>query len=495
MHTNIWIPILSSVLIAGGSIVLLKLAKVILRYTGTSGYYKGIPRPHADKLLAIFGTISKNGGVERFFEEVKKPGNKEPYEVCHQGIGFSGQHTIGISHPDDLKMILSDQEVFVKDETYQILSLVLGGGLVTSQGAHWKTHRRVLTPSFHFQFLKNLFHFVVNQSQEMLDRIRASNSQPLLAFDLFGETTLSVMIKTSVGEGTVDVTSMATCFQDVLKSLDSFFLFYAFIGGLVSYLPLPFVWRFHQKRRELNAMILKATSMKRGGALSQASSKKGSPKDFISLMIESGFSDEEIQDETTTFFFAGHDTTSSCLTWCLYFLAMYPEEQKKIQEELDQAQFSLETVTMEKLEELPRTKMFIYESLRMRPPVFMLSRELAQPKEFHGHLLPKGTLLNLLFMATHHDPRFWENPEEFKPERFDPQSEETHQRHPFSFLPFSAGPRGCIGKRLALMEAHLILAAILSSYDVTGPTENVYIDGTLLSKPCDYLVTFTPRVK
>jgi len=431
------------------------------------------------------------------FEEVKKPGSMEPYELCHQGMGFFGQHTVALSHPDDLKVILNDQEVFVKDQSYKLLSHVFGKGLVTSEGPHWKTHRRVLTPSFHFQFLRNLFHFVVGQSQEMLERIRASHSQPLLAYDLFGETTLSVMIKTSVGEGNVDVPRMASCFQELMQCLDSFFVFYPFLGGLVSYLPLPFVWRFHRKRGEVNAMILNAISMKRDPPSNQADDnmKKGKPKDFISLMMESGFSDEEIQDETITFFFAGHDTTSSCLSWCMYFLAKYPEEQKKLQKELDAAQFSLETATMEKLEELPRLKMFIYESLRMRPPAFMLSRELAEPREFQGQLLPKGTLLNLLFMATHHDPRFWESPEEFRPERFDPQGEEAHKRHPYSFLPFSAGPRGCIGKRLALLETQLILAAILSSYHVSGPTENVYIDGAALSKPADYHATFVPRVK
>jgi len=389
----------------------------------------------------------------------------------------------------------------VKDPTYRIVALAIGNGLATSEGERWKSHRRILTPAFHFQFLKLLFGTITLQCQELLRQLEASPVQPIKAYDFFSHHTLSIIIKASVGEG-VAVSDLGASYQKIMSYLEPVFIGELLLGPLLQYLPLPFMFNLRTSRAELNKIILEAIARKRKQLaeegreqLSEEEYKKAKGKtDFLTLMIQSGeLSDEEILDEACTFFFAGHDTSSSILSWSMYFLAKYPEEQKKIQEELDRKGFDLETLTPEKLETFSRLKMFTMEALRVRPPVLFLSRELAQDKEFRGHLLPKGTLLNILVQSIHHHPDYWTRPEEFRPERFDPESEENNQRHPYAYFPFSAGPRICIGKRLALQEIQVIIGTLLSKFSVEGKTEGVIIDGKVLSKPKDYHATFVPR--
>jgi len=307
----------------------------------------------------------------------------------------------------------------------------------------------------------------------------------LPAFEILGETTLHIIVEISLGkqrEGLV--AEMARAYREGMASLEPYFLAFLLFGPVAEHLPLP--GNLRARRSALRKILLPILERK------QVSREPGQ-QDFISLLISSGeLSAEEIMDEITSLFFAGHDTTSSLLSWSFYFLCRYPEEQTLLREELERGSFDLEKTELEELEEkFPRLKMFLLETLRMRPPIMTISRYLGSPETFQGHTLPKGTIVNLMIMAAHHDPAFWEEPERFWPDRFDPKRDNSPERDPFSFLPFSGGPRSCLGRRFAMIQAQIILASVVSRFHLSSHQREVFIDGSGISKPADFRVSFS----
>ena len=198
---------------------------------------------------------------------------------------------------------------------------------------------------------------------------------------------------------------------------------------------------------------------------------------FLDLLIEARTEDGEslkaadIQEEVDTFMFAGHDTNSAALTWGIYLLGRYQEVQDKVIEEID-AVFGDDKdrpVTMDDLRKLTYLEQAIKETLRKYPPGAMLIRELVDDLEIDGHVIPKSTQVIVYILIIHHNPAIWENPESFDPDRF--SKENCDKRHPYAFIPFSAGPRNCIGQRFALQEQKVILAYFFRNFRVISHEE------------------------
>lgn len=180
--------------------------------------------------------------------------------------------------------------------------------------------------------------------------------------------------------------------------------------------------------------------------------------DFLDVLLTArdesgqGLSDQEIRDEADTFLFEGHDTTSSIISWMLYTLASHPEAQEKCQEEIDQVLQGKENKDIE-WDDLPKLKyltMCLKEVLRFHTPVPFIQRMMTKDIEIEGHLVPAGTIVDIQLYVLHHLPSFWQDPEEFRPERFSPENQANTDH--YAFLPFSAGPRNCIGQHFAMHE-------------------------------------------
>uniref|UniRef100_A0A672LTL8 Hydroperoxy icosatetraenoate dehydratase n=1 Tax=Sinocyclocheilus grahami TaxID=75366 RepID=A0A672LTL8_SINGR len=174
--------------------------------------------------------------------------------------------------------------------------------------------------------------------------------------------------------------------------------------------------------------------------------------------------EDEIVGQSFIFLLAGHETSSNTLAFACYLLALHPEFQKKLQEEVDEFFSRHETADYSNVQELKYLDMVICETLRLYPPAFRVARDVDQDTMVNGQLLPKGSSLEIPAGYLHYNPEHWTEPEKFIPERFTPEAKAS--RHPFVYLPFGAGPRSCVGMRLAQLEIKMALLHIFRRFDM-----------------------------
>nr|XP_053637590.1 cytochrome P450 4C1-like [Cherax quadricarinatus] len=191
---------------------------------------------------------------------------------------------------------------------------------------------------------------------------------------------------------------------------------------------------------------------------------------FMDILLEFAkenpeFTDEEIRKEVDTFMFAGHDTTASALNFILYILGHHPDIQVRIQEELDDIFGSGDRpFTAEDIRQLKYTEMCIKEALRIFPPVPVVSRKVKEDVVIDKYHIPAGTTVGVVIYKLHRDPTQFPDPEVFDPDRFLPEN--INKRHPYAYVPFSAGPRNCIGQKFAMMELKILVSSILRRFRV-----------------------------
>ena len=174
-----------------------------------------------------------------------------------------------------------------------------------------------------------------------------------------------------------------------------------------------------------------------------------------------GLHDREIRDELTTLFLAGHETTAHALAWTWYLLAQSAGAEQKLHAELD-AELSGRAPRFEDLTSLPWTQQVLEESMRLYPPAYMVGRRAAEDTEIGGYPVSRGSEVVLWIFLTHRDPRWWPDPEAFRPERFAPGEDAGRTRG--AYLPFGAGPRTCVGKAFAMIEAQVVLATLAQRF-------------------------------
>jgi cytochrome P450 len=179
---------------------------------------------------------------------------------------------------------------------------------------------------------------------------------------------------------------------------------------------------------------------------------------------DGGMSDRQVRDEVMTLFMAGHETTAVALSWTWYLLAQHPEVEARLAEEL-RSVLGGRAPTAADLPRLPYTEMVLTESMRLYPPAYALGRQAVTPTEVAGHPLAAGLIVILPTIAVHRDARWFDEPERFRPERWDGESARRLPR--FAYFPFGGGPRLCIGNGFAMMEACLLLAAIAQRFRLT----------------------------
>ena len=214
-------------------------------------------------------------------------------------------------------------------------------------------------------------------------------------------------------------------------------------------------------------------------------------KAFLDYLLEENIKDENvidemgIQEEVDTFMFAGHDTTAISIIFALLNLGLNKEAQNKVHEELDSifGDDHERQITPEDISKLKYLECCIKESMRIIPTVFMVGREIVNNIQIGDYYIPKGTNISVDFYSLHHDPEQFPQPEKYIPERFLPEN--SSKRHPFAFVPFSAGPRGCVGQKFAFNEMKIILADILRNFQITSldPMDKIIYKIEIVVKP------------
>ncbi|XP_054723777.1 cytochrome P450 4C1-like [Uloborus diversus] len=394
--------------------------------------------------------------------------------------------------PETVEVVLSSTIEIEKSSEYKFLHPWLGTGLLTSKGTKWKSRRKFLTPAFHFRMLSDFFPVFNEQSTVLADKLEVLSGHDSCVdiVPLIKMCTLDIICQTAMG---VHINAQSGGYRDYVKAVyeigEIFFhrilrpwlwndrIFYRSPTGRKFQSNLEKVHGFTKKIiQEKKKCFLKTRTKKRTSNVNRDEDSliyEDRRKVFLELLLDHHFEDqsfteEDIRDEVNTFMFEGHDTSSIAISWALHLLGLNSDVQALVHQELDDILGSNVSVpiTREDLSCMKYLECVIKEALRLYPSVPFITRELREDIQILDYKLPAGTVCLIFPWIMHRDQELFPDPERFKPDRF--FIENAVRRHPYSYIPFSAGPRNCIGQRFAIMEAKTILANLLRRFRVTS---------------------------
>lgn len=367
-----------------------------------------------------------------------------------------------ITDPKYIRCVLqTNQKHYVKSAIYNKLKLILGDGLVTSEGDLWKRQRKLIQPSFHKQTIYNLFDTMLSSTNEMISEWKevAKKDGKLDFSEEMMQVTLDIISKTMLG---AEVKSDAKIVRNSLH----------YIGNQVNvktkrlidfplWIPTSSNIKFKKERKVLDDIIYKIINTRK---------KEGNNKgDLLDMLMLSKYEDtgetmppKLLRDEIMTVFTAGHSTTANALTWTFYLISQYPEVFKKLKKEVDDVVGKGE-ITFQHLQQLKYTKACFNESMRLFPPVWIFGRKALEDNWMGDYLIKKGTNVLISPYIVHRSSEFWKNADTFDPDRW--ETEEVKEMDKYVYFPFAAGPRMCIGNNFALFEADIIITKVIQNFD------------------------------
>ena len=428
---------------------------------------KRTPGPRGRELLRTM--LGRRSNPVLMFETLR-----ERYgEIVRVQVGDTSNFIV--SGVDAAKHVLVDNHRnYSKGPAYELLAAILGEGLITSEGEHWRRHRRIVQPALQKErmhaFVRIMAQAAVVESRRlqasgdlqgtvdvfpsMMDLALRIVSRALLGTDIEGKETeieraltevLDHIERLSVSRLRIlELLPWGSRFRDIRKRL--------------ALLPTGSNRRFREAIASLDAMIYEVIARRRATL-----GRDEEPHDLVSQLLlakEDGadaLTDAEIRDEVMTMFLAGHETTATSLSWCLYLLATHQHQQDAVALESGEVLGDRDP----ELPDLPRldqARAVFDEAMRLYPPVWRISRFAREPDVIDGHDIPRGSVVVVATYLLHRDPRYWDRPGEFDPSRF--TRETTPQRPRLAFLPFGAGQRMCIGAAFATAEAQVILSIL-----------------------------------
>nr|XP_022910600.1 cytochrome P450 4C1-like [Onthophagus taurus] len=416
--------------------------------------------------------------------------------------------------PENVEIILNNSIQITKSKMYKIVHPWLGDGLLTSAGEKWHKHRKFITPTFHFKILENFVDIFVEKSQKLVEILKVKADGDIFnIYPYITRCTLDIICETAMG---VKINALDNPENEYIKSIYGItkltmkrlttpllhpdFIFYKTPFGKEynKYLTIlhNFTTQVIQDRKKafkndhlhsLNTSIDEDIGIKKRQA-------------FLDLFIEmsnkeNAFTDEEIKEQVDTFMFEGHDTTTAAINWALFLLGNHQDIQDKVYEEVNQVFQNYENLTINSLNDLKLLERCCKEALRLYPSVPAIGRELTRDIVLGGYLVPADCTVAVEILSLHRNPKVYSNPDNFDPDRFLPEN--TKNRHPYAYVPFSAGPRNCIGQKFAIYEEKIILAYILKNYKITSTQteETIKPMVELILRPKDGLfIKLEPRV-
>ncbi|XP_053170709.1 cytochrome P450 4F3 [Scomber japonicus] len=475
------------VLISTGLVVLVAawMAKLLIRHAWYTHKLSCFSKPPVHSWL--IGHLGQMQSTEEGLLQV----DELVQTYTHSCSWFFGPfyHFVRLFHPDYVKpLLMAPASITVKDELiYGHLRPWLGQSLLLSNGEEWSRKRRLLTPAFHFDILKNYvvkFNTSADTMHEKWQHLVAEGRNNIEMFDHVTLMTLDSLLQCAFSYNSNCQHSPSEYVSAIVELSD---LVIARRHRILHHWDW-FYWKTQQGRQFKKALsivhrftrevVLQRRALIKQQAETQSQSnlttRKNRKKDFVDIILLSkdedgqGLGDEEILAEAHTFMFAGHDTTASAICWTLYNLARHEHYQERCRQEvmdLMQGRDSHE-IEWDDLSNLPFTTMCIRESLRLHSPVQAVTRKYTQDMPLpEGRTVPDGVICLVSIYGTHHNPAVWTNPHEFNPLRFDPTNTEGRNSH--AFIPFSSGPRNCIGQKFALAELRVVVALTLLRFRLT----------------------------
>ncbi len=371
-------------------------------------------------------------------------------------VRFALRRVYLLFHPDLIEDVLVTQnQCFIKHFALRMNPLVLGKGLLTSEGDFWLKQRRLIQPVFNRSRIASYAPAMTQAAQRVVADWKDGEPRNMLAEMM--RVTLMIAAKTlfdaEVGKETQQVVAALDYLQDnFLKRFNRMF-------SPPVWVPTPGNLRLRRAVRQLDDILY--------GFIRQRRQDNTDHGDLLSLLLQARdddggcMTDRQLRDEAMTLFLAGHETTALVLSWAWCLLAQNPQAAAKLHAEIDDVLQGREP-TSDDVPRLKVTEAVILESMRLYPPAYMVGREAIADCEVGGYPVPRGMTLFMPEWVVQRDPRFFPEPEQFRPERW--QEERIKQMPKFAYFPFGGGPRLCIGNTFAMMEMVLVLAVIAQRF-------------------------------
>ena len=388
-----------------------------------------------------FDVGSTDDSLERMIELFARHG--DTYRVY---VPARRSYTYVIHHPDDVKRVLvSNHRNYTKGVGLDRVKILLGKGIMTSEGELWKRQRYMMQPLFHRRVITTFAGVIAQANDRWIARWEglARSGEPVNLTDEMSELTLEIVLRSIFGRDLDRLSQQlgGNPFEVVTREQSR---------------DLQFAYKFRSLTKLVAALI------------AHRRATREEHLDYVAMLMnardkESGapMGERELIDEIMTLVVAGHETTASGLNWTWYLLSQHPQVESRLHAEIDAAA-DLPAPSLTEMEGLRYTRQVIDESLRLYPPGWVLSRRTIDADELGGYSVPAGTNVLLPLYLLHRHPHFWKNPDAFDPERFAPEQESERPR--FAYMPFAAGPRHCIGETFALYEMLVHLYKVARRY-------------------------------
>jgi cytochrome P450 len=391
------------------------------------------------------------------------PGPAEPYDPAEDLLGWMqlncerygdiyraciyGSSVYVVNTPEMAERVLLKnwRNYLRKGQAVKRIAFSLGPGLISINGEHWVSQRRMIQPAFTRGAVRELFGAICIPNQSLCARWQqaAAADQNVDVTQDLSRTVLEVTLRAIFGR---DYAALAPEFQiiaDESRTLD-----FAHVCSALGALIVAIV-EARRARRSADADIL--------GRMMAARDRQGEP-----------MPDAQLACEALTLVIAGHETTASVLNWVWYLLARHPEVQARVAAEVRHAKRQA-ALSMKVLEQLHYTCSVLEEALRCYPPLWLMTRKAIKPDRLGGYEVPSGTEIYISPYLLQRHPRLWQDPHRFAPERFAAANSPNRQR--LSMCPFGAGPRNCIGEYFARVEMQVHLASIIDTLSLRNTVE------------------------
>jgi cytochrome P450 len=361
------------------------------------------------------------------------------------------------NHPDHAKHVLADNSAnYHKGIGYVEARKALGDGLLTSEGDLWRKQRRTIQPVFQHKRVVAQAEVIASEAELLVRRLRAHvGGAPVDVLQELTGLTLGVL-------GTALLDTDLSAFEGIGHSFeavqDQAMFEMESMGMVPMWIPLPKQRKFRRARKELATVVGQLVT-------DRVANPRADGDDVLSRLIVSvgeetdpRVAEQRMRDELVTLLLAGHETTASTLGWTLYLLDRHPEVLARLRAEVLDV-IGDRTPGFADLEKLTYTSMVLSEAMRLYPPVWILTRNAQGDDEIGGYHVPAGSDVLICPYTLHRHPAFWDRPDTFDPDRFDPGL--TVSRPRYAYIPFGAGPRFCVGNHLGMLEATLVLVTLV----------------------------------
>jgi len=377
-----------------------------------------------------------------------------------------------VSDPASIRRVLLENVGNYQKDSLQrrMLSAVLRDGLLTAEGEQWRVQRRTLAPLFAKRCVMSFAPAMARAADALVARWQGRGEGVLDVAAEVTQLTLDVLERTIFSDGLggdrEDVRTAMRTYFDTIGRIDPFDVL-----GLPDFVPRLGRRRVRPALRFFDAAVDAIIGTRRARL---ERDRSGVPRDILTLLLEAqdpetgrGLSEAEVRANVITFIAAGHETTANAITWSLFLLSQSPHWRERVAAE---AEREMRCPSERLAERLPETRAVVEEAIRLYPPLVAISRQANGPDELAGHPIRRGAMVVIAPYVLHRHRLLWERPDIFDPERFLGPARDRIDR--YAYLPFGAGPRGCIGSAFALQEATIVVASIARNFEFRVPPDH-----------------------